>query len=174
MLKLTQRIVRLGLALLPIAASADDAVIIGVYENCEFVTSTVVVDKPELLGAAAQAELAANGLGFEQGIGAMVGELERNGVKTISVRRQGFEGCAPPSSGNFVEAIANYCGERLVNAEVRVDTVVFAQTRIPNASFERFVRDTAQKLKQRGIWDTPRIVINSNNSNECGTAQVAQ
>jgi len=171
MLESTQRIARWVLALLPIAAIADDATIIGVYENCQFVTSTVVVDKSELLGAAAQAESAATGLGFDEAVGAMVGELERRGVKTISVRRQGFAGCAPASSGNFVEAIADYCGERLVNAAVKVDTVIFAQTQTPDASFEQFVRDTARKLRQSGIWDTPKIVINSN---ECGNAQVSQ
>ncbi len=171
MLESAHRIIRWGLALTPIAVFADDATIVGVYEDCRFVTSTVVVGKSELAGAAARAQLAAAGLDFDEAVGAMVGELERAGVRTISVERQGVEGCAPASSGNFVEATANYCGERLVTAAVTVDRVMFAQIQGPDVPFEQFVRDSARKLQQSGIWDTPRIVINSN---ECGAAQVSQ
>ncbi len=164
-------LIYLGLALCPFTALGEDAVIVGVYEDCKLVTSTVIVDRPQLFGARARAESAARGLGFEEGVSAMIRELEAGGAESISVQRRGFAGCAPASSGNFVEAVATYCAERLISAEVRVDRVVFAQTRATGVSFEDFVRNTQRRLQQSGVWDTPRIVIHSN---ECGAAQPGQ
>lgn len=146
-------------------ASANEATIVALYQDCKFVTSTVVVQSPALAGAAREAELSATNVEFDAAIGPMIAVLKRHGVTTIDVERRGYAGCAPPNTGKFVEAVADYCGERLLSAEIKVDRNVFKRLDSPAVSFEEFVANAVQELRRSGIWDSPRIVVNSDS--EC-------
>ncbi len=87
--------------------------------------------------------------------------LKQFGIQTIKIKRQGFDGCSNVTSGKFVQAIGNYCGDRLVSAELRVDGQLMVKKTGGLSSFEAFVDESLIVLRRRGIWDRPRVEVNS-------------
>lgn len=143
---------------------AADAVIIGVYKDCRVISSTVMIqptaiDDIDTQNAAAKAEALAATTGFEAALPEMVKLLERSGIRDTEIRRQGYLGCKTPGSGKYVEAVGSYCGVQLVNAEIRVDGKLFVREANPEQSLEQFVDGAVAKLQRDGIWDRPRVTI---------------
>ena len=141
---------------------AADALIIGVYKDCRLVSGTVMLQSAptaEAQTAVAKAEALMATAGFEAALPDMVKLLERHGIRDTEVRRQGFLGCKTPSSGKFVEAVGSYCGVELVSAEIRVDGKLFAREANPEQSLDQFVDAAVSKLQRDGIWDRPRVTI---------------
>ncbi len=159
-----------AIALLPAfwatTAFAADAVVIGVYANCQPVSSTVMikpgtVPEPDAQTAVAKAEALTAAAGFDQALPQVVKILERYGVKETEIRRQGYGGCEPPTSGKYVEALGSYCGAQLVSAEVRVDGKLFLRQANPDQSLEDFVSAATRQLRRKGIWDRPRVSVSN-------------
>ncbi len=154
---------------------ASEATIVGVFENCKFITSTVFVKNDDISAQeaqqiAAEAELSRPQTdNFEQSVPPVVDALKRRGVQSVTLDRQGFAGCAPAGTGKFVEAIATYCGAKLVNAEIKIDREVFAIRKNPASSFDSFVQTSLRDLHRAGIWDPLRIVVNSDGECEGGS-----
>ncbi len=154
-----------GVAINP--AYSSEATIVGVYENCKFITSTVFVQSEELSEQDAQqiaveAEMSRlQSDDFDQSIPPVVDTLKQHGIKSITLDRQGFAGCAAPGTGKFVEAIATYCGAKLINAEIKIDRETFSNRKNPSTSFDDFVQTAIRDLHRAGIWDPLRIVVNS-------------
>jgi hypothetical protein len=48
-----------------------------------------------------------------------------------------------------------------VSAEIRVDGAIFLKRSGELPSFEAFVDDSLVELRRRGIWDDPRVEVNS-------------
>lgn len=157
----------LSIGIFSSAAFSSEATIVGVYEDCKFLTSTVFVKSDELttqdaLQIAVEAEISRLQTdNFDQSIPPVVDTLKRHGIKSITLDRQGFAGCAAPGTGKFVEAIATYCGARLVNAEIKIDRELFSSRKNPKSSFDSFVKSALRDLHRAGIWDPLRIVVNS-------------
>ena len=156
-------------------AYSSEATIVGVYENCKFVTSTVFVkddgistqDAQQIAVEAEMSRLQTDN--FDQSIPPVVDALKRHGIKSITLDRQGFAGCAAPGTGKFVEAIATYCGAKLINAEIKIDREVFSSRKNPSSSFDAFVQTSIRDLHRAGIWDPLRIVVNSEGECEGGS-----
>ncbi|MDH3693282.1 MAG: hypothetical protein OER96_01755 [Gammaproteobacteria bacterium] len=155
----------LGIVINP--AFSSEATIVGVYENCKFVTSTVFVNGDDMSTQDAQqiaveAEMSRLQTdNFDQSIPPVVDALKRHGIKSITLDRQGFAGCGNPGTGKFVEAIATYCGAKLINAEIKIDRETFSSRKNPESSFDAFVQTSLRDLHRAGIWDPLRIVVNS-------------
>lgn len=145
-------------------ASANEATIVGVYENCEPVSSTIFVQPGELDPVladqiAAQAAADSSGLSFEQALPVMIATLERSGIDTVQVRKQGQ--CGTGLQGKFVEATATYCGDQLARGEVYVDGNLFFTQSGPKLDYDAFVGAARDKLRMAGILDDPRISLNN-------------
>ncbi len=139
---------------------------VGVYENCGLVTGSVFIEGEDLsaeerASASAAVEAAIIRYGFDGALPHASRVLKRYGIQAIRINRQGFEGCSQVTSGKFVQAIGNYCGDQLVSAEIRVDGKVVAKKTGGLSSFETFVDESLPDLRRRGIWDRPRVEVNS-------------
>lgn len=146
----------------PLQSAADEATIIGVYENCRPVSSTIIVNDQieQAHRIVAQAEAAGIGRAFDQALPLMIASLEGNGVKDINVQRRGA--CSEGVSGQFVEAIVGYCGEKISRAEILVDGNLFFSRSGTEVDFETFTDEARDKLRSIGITDEPRVSLSSN------------
>jgi hypothetical protein len=147
-------------------AHGAEATMVGVYENCQFMTGSVFVEGDDLsaeekASASAAVESALIRYGFDGALPYASRALKRYGIQTIKIKRQGFDGCGNITSGKFVQAIGNYCGDRLVSAEIRVDGKVMVKKTGGLSSFEAFVDESLIELRRQGIWDRPRVEVNS-------------
>ena len=159
----------LGCAVMP--AAAQDATIIGVYEQCVAVSSTVVVKAEQLTESrasqiAARAEAAGSGLAFERALPRMVASLERDGVQNIRVVEQGR--CQVRDEDRTVEAVATYCGTKLVTAELFVDGAMILRQSGDRLTLDGFVAESRNRLRESGVVGEPEISLH--NSAECETA----
>ena len=148
----------------PASGIADEATIVGVYENCIAESSTIFlgpgrVEPTRAENIVAQAEAAGEGKSFEQALPLMIASLERNGIKNILVEKQGH--CDVGGRGKYVEAIAGYCGEQLASAELFVDGTVFFRQTGPELVLEDFISEARKKLNSAGILTNPRVSINN-------------
>ena len=160
---LTGSLVLLG-TLFSLPGFAADALIIGVYKDCRVVSGTVMIQPAAIPDADAQnavakAEAMLARAGFEAALPDMVKLLESYGIRDTEIRRQGFLGCKTPGSGKYVEAVGSYCGVQLVNAEIRVDGKLFVREANPKRSLDQFVDAAVSRLQRDGIWDRPRVTI---------------
>ncbi len=143
-----------------------EATMVGVYEDCQFMTGSVFVEGDDLsaeekASASAAVESAIIRYGFDGALPYASRALKRYGIQAIKIKRQGYAGCSNITSGKFVQAIGNYCGERLVSAEIRVDGKVMVKKTGGLSSFEAFVDESLLELRRQGIWDRPRVEVNS-------------
>ena len=156
----------IGLALASVATSpaaiANEATIIGVYENCEPVSSTIIVS--EQVGQAhsivAQAEAAGTGRPFDRALPDMIAALEENGITDISIQRRGA--CNEGQQGKFVEAVVGYCNDRIARAELMVDGNLFLSRSGTEVDFDTFISEARDKLRSVGITVDPRVSLSSN------------
>lgn len=147
-----------------VSASANEALIIGVYDNCSAESSTIVLEAGELDpvradSIVAQAEAAGNGLSFDKALPLKIASLEGNGIKNIQVQKLGE--CGVASHGKFVEAIATYCSGQLASAEVHIDGTVFLRRSGSKLVFDTFVTEAREKLQEIGIFYDPRVSVNN-------------
>ena len=156
-----------ALLVLPSESQANEATIIGVYENCQPVSSTIILDDRIEQGDSivAQAEAAGTGLAFDQALPRMIAVLERNGIKDISIQRRGK--CTVGQRTQFVEAIIGYCGEKISRAEIMVDGNLFFSRSGTEVDFETFIGEAREKLRAVGLTGDPRVSLSSNV--DCGT-----
>ena len=154
------------------AAQAGNATIIGIYEDCQPISSTIVmdarsgdVDPAQLDRIAAQAEAEGIGIDFDQALPLMIATLQEYGVENINVQKQGA--CGTAGHGKFVEAVIGYCGEQFDSAEVRVDGDIFYKHQGDSLDFDSFVSTAREKLKTIGVFDDPRVSLT--NSADCQT-----
>lgn len=157
-----------GLLALPGLVSAEDATIVGVYEDCVAVSSTVFVQSKQLTPAqahriAAQAEAAGSGQRFELALPAMIAALERNGIDSIEVRKQGQ--CGADDQGKIVQATVDYCGESPVNAAVYVDGALFFRQSGAGLDFDDFIAQARNRLQKAGVPGNLKISLN--NTSDC-------
>ncbi len=148
------------------AAQASSATLVAVYQNCQYMTGSVFLESPDLppedrSAAAAAVESAIVRYGFEGALPHVNRMLRRYGIAYIKVDRQGFEGCGDRASGRFVQVTGNYCGDQLVRAELFVDGKLVTEKSGDISSLEAFVESSLVELRRRGIWDRPRVEINS-------------
>ncbi len=160
----TEQIAAAEEPMVPASGVADEATIVGVYENCIAESSTIFLGpgrvEPTLAeNIVAQAEAAGDGKSFEQALPLMIASLERNGIKNILVEKQGH--CDVGGRGKYVEAIAGYCGERLASAELFVDGTVFFRQTGPELVLDDFISEARKKLNSAGILTNPRVSINN-------------
>jgi len=155
------------LLVLPPELRANEATIIGVYENCQPVSSTIILDDQIELGDSivAQAEAAGTGRAFDQALPRMIAVLERNGIKDISIQRRGK--CTEGQSTQFAEAMIGYCGEKISRAEIMVDGNLFFSRSGTEVDFETFIGEAREKLRTIGFTGDPRVSLSSNV--DCGT-----
>ena len=161
-----------GLFTLPGLASADEATIFGVYEDCVAISSTVLVKSSQLSVSqaddiAAQAEAAGYGLEFDQALPVMISSLEKSGIRNIEIQRQG--NCNVRSHGKYVEAVVDYCNEKVVKAEIHIDGTVFFQQHGAAIALGDFVNAARHKLEAAGIYGDPRFSLN--NITDCENQQ---
>lgn len=154
----------LCLLALPISVSANEALIIAVYDNCTAESSTIVFEPGQLDpmradNIVAQAEAAGTGLSFDKALPLKIASLESNGIKNIQVQKYGE--CGVAGHGKYVEAIATYCSGQLANAEVHIDGTVFLHRSGSDLEFDTFVTEARQKLQEIGIFDNPRLSVNN-------------
>lgn len=147
-------------------ATDTDALIIAGYQNCRFDKVTVfikggVIPAQQTRDATVEGELATIGLDFDRAVPAAMAVLKRFGVTDVGVERRGYQGCLGATSGKYVEAVASYCEDRLIRAEIRIDGKVFATHSDPKLSFGNFVARERIRLRSSGIWDAPRVVVNA-------------
>ena len=156
-----------GVLALPQLLAANEATIIGVYEDCQPVSSTILVDEQiEQSGRiVAQAEAAATGRDFEQALPLIIASLEKNGIRDISVQRRGV--CSQGDRGQFVEAVVGYCDEKVARAEIVIDGNLFFSRSDTDVDFETFISEAREKLRAIGITADPRVSLSSNV--DCGT-----
>ena len=150
-------------------SQAQDATIIGVYENCQPISSTIIVNAPpdrddQIDRIVAQAEAAGNGVDFDQGLSLMVSVLQEHGIEQVDIQKQGD--CSVAGHGKFVEAIIGYCGEYFRSAEVRVDGDLLYQHRGTSLNYGEFVHTVREKLQGIGIFDEPRVSLVD--ASDCG------
>ena len=146
----------------PVVVSAQQATIIGVYEECTPVSSTVMIDSNELTRAdeiAAQAVAAADGLGFERALPVMIESLKGNGIKDVRVRRQGQ--CTDSKTYQFIEATIDYCVDKPTKAQVQIDGNVFYDQSGAGLVLENFMSTAQEKLNAIGIFEIPRVSLNN-------------
>ena len=146
------------------AAHANEALIIGVYDNCQAQSSTIVLEPGQLDprrvdSIVAQAEAAGAGLGFDRALPLKIASLESNGIQNIAVYKYGA--CGAASHGKYVEAIATYCSGQLTNAEIHIDGSVFLRRSGSELVFDAFVAEAREKLQEIGIFDDPRVSVNN-------------
>lgn len=153
-------------------ASANKATIIGVYENCQPISSTIIVSErtEQSDGIVAQAEAAGIGLSFDQALPRMIAVLETNGVKDISVQRRGV--CETGNQGQFVEAVVGYCDEQIARAEIMVDGNLFFSRSGTGIDLDTFLGEARDKLRTVGIISDPRVSLSSNV--DCGPSSPDQ
>ena len=148
----------------PASGIADEATIVGIYENCIAESSTIFlgpgrVEPTRAENIVAQAEAAGAGQSFEQALPLMIASLERNGIENILVEKQGH--CDVGGRGKYVEAIAGYCGEKLAQAELFVDGTVFLRQTGSELVLDDFISEARKKLNSAGILTNPRVSINN-------------
>ena len=156
-------------------AYASSATLVGVYQDCQYVTSSVFVVGPEIsvddkASAVAAVESAIIRYGFEGALLHASKTLKHYGIEQVEVERQGFAGCRKTPSGKFVQAIGNYCGGNLVSAEIRVDDKIILKKTGDLLSFDAFVNDSLGSLRRQGIWDRPHVEVNSAGNCESTTS----
>ena len=149
---------------LSVSASANEALIIGVYDNCTAESSTIVLEPGQLDpmradSIVAQAEAAGSGLGFDQALPLKILSLKSNGIENIQVQKYGE--CGIASHGKYVEAVATYCSGQLTSAEVIIDGNVFLHRSGNELVFDTFVAEAREKLQEIGIFDDPRVSLNN-------------
>ena len=155
-----------GVLLSPVPALANEATIIGIYEDCLAVSSTIIVrGQPGELDPAyvdrivAQAESASTGLAFDQALPLMISSLEHSGIENIDVQKQGA--CGIASHGKYVEAVVGYCGDKVSTAEILIDGDVFFRHSGTKLDFGTFVNEARERLKTVGIFDDPRVSLSN-------------
>lgn len=153
-----------SLLALPASVFANEATIVGVYENCIAESSTIFigpgqVDPLRADSIVAQAEAAGDGMSFDLALPLMIASLERNGIKNILVQKQGH--CGVGGHGKYVEAIAAYCGGDLARAEVFVDGTVFLRQSGPKLVLDDFITEARKKLNSAGILTNPRVSLSN-------------
>lgn len=151
-------------------ASASEAVIVEVYQDCQLVDTNVVIDDQALMGgdgAEVKARIAAATGDPQMAVPRIVQILKEYGIQDVSVSQQGLAGCEPETSGKFVEAIGRYCGPELRHAEVLVDRQRYVSSDGAGVSFETFLKDAVQRLRAEGIFDRP--VVSIENAPDCET-----
>lgn len=151
-----------------------DATMVGVYENCRFMTGSVFIEGDDLsaeekASASAAVESAMIRYGFDGALPYASRALKRYGIQTVKINRQGFAGCDNVTSGKYVQAIGNYCGDQLVSAEIRVDGKIMVKKTGDISSFDEFVDESLVELRRQGIWDRPRVEVNSEGTCEPGS-----
>ena len=152
----------IALFALPLPLQANEATIIGVYENCQPVSSTIIVSDEIEQGDSivAQTEAAGIGRSFDQALPKMIASLEKSGIKDISIQRRGA--CTQGQQGQFVEAMIGYCDEKISRAEILVDGDLFFSRSGTEVDFETFIAEAREKLGTIGIIDDPRVSLSSN------------
>lgn len=151
------------------SAAYASAQIIGVYENCHFKSAIVIVTDASVPGnISVEAEIAAaESKSFDDATAAAKQVLTNYGIKPVAVERRGYDGCARPSSGEYVQALGHYCEGHLVRAEVLVDGRVFATLPDKKITFEDFVELQRKRLREKGIFEEPQITVqNAENCEE--------
>lgn len=148
----------------PTSGLADEATIVGVYENCIAESSTIFLGpgrvEPTLEESiVAQAEAAGAGMSFDQALPLMIASLEHNGIENILVEKQGH--CDVGGRGKYVEAVAGYCDEELTRAELFVDGSVFFRQTGPDLVLDDFISEARMKLNSAGILTNPRVSLNN-------------
>ena len=148
----------------PTSGLANEATIVGVYENCIAEASTIFlgpgrVDPTIEESIVAQAEAAGAGKSFDQALPLMITSLERNGIDNILVEKQGH--CDVSGRGKYVEAVAGYCDEVLARAELFVDGTVFFRQTGPELVLDDFISEARKKLNSAGILTNPRVSLNN-------------
>ncbi len=149
---------------LPLSASANEALIIGVYDNCTAEASTIVLEPGQLDpmradSIVAQAEAAGSGLSFDKALPLKIASLESNGIKNIEVKKYG--NCGVARHGKYVEAIATYCSGQLTSAELFVDGAVYLRRSGSKMVLDTFKSEVREKLQEIGIFDDPRVSVNN-------------
>ena len=150
------------LCFLPGPLLAQQATIIGIYEECTPVSSMVMIDADQMTRAddiAARATAAADGLGFDRAVPVMIESLKRNGITDVRVRRQGQ--CTDGAPYQFIEAIIDYCGEKLAQAQIHIDGDIFFNKRGTGLELEDFMSEAQEKLSAIGIFEIPRVSLNN-------------
>lgn len=143
-------------------SSANEATIIGVYENCQPVSSTILVSEQieQAHSIVAQAEAAGSGRSFDRALPDMIAALEKNGIKDISIQRRGV--CVEGQQGQFVEAVVGYCDDKISRAELLVDGDLFFSRTGTEVDFDTFISEAREKLRSIGITGDPRVSLSSN------------
>lgn len=153
------------------SVQASQATIVGMYDSCEYLTSGVFIDKGVLpddvaLSVTAEFELLTRGASFADTVIRGKQQLGQYGITDVEVKQTGSIGCSSRLTGYFVQAVGNYCDERLVSAEIRVDGELFSKQDAPTISFQDFVDRSTARLRAAGIWDQPRVTVRSQGT--CG------
>jgi len=153
-----------GLLAVPGPVLSNEATIIGIFEDCLPVSSTIIIhgqpgelDLAQMDRIVAQAEAASSGLRFDQALPLMIASLERNGIENIDVQKQGV--CGSAGHGKYVEAVIGYCGEKVNSAELLIDGDIFFRHSGAQLDFDSFVTEAREKLKSVGIFDEPRVSL---------------
>lgn len=154
----------IGLLASPGPVLSNEATIIGIFEDCLPVSSTIIVrgrpgelDLEQVDRIVAQAEAASSGLHFDQALPLMIASLEQNGIENIDVQKQGA--CGSVGHGKFVEAVIGYCGEKANSAEILIDGDVFFRHSGTELDFDSFVNEARVRLKSVGIFQDPRVSL---------------
>ena len=138
-----------------------NAQIIGVYEQCHYKNTVVIVadvDVPS--NASVEAEIAAAESGtFDEATLAAKQVLNSYDVKSIAIERRGYDGCAKASSGQYVQALGHYCDGKLIRAEILVDGQIFATYSDKKLTFEDFVEQQRRQLQEKGIFEEPQVTV---------------
>ena len=154
----------MGLLASPGPVLSNEATIIGIFEDCLPVSSTIIVrgrsgelDLEQADRIVAQAEAASSGLLFDQALPLMIASLEHNGIENIEVQKQGA--CGSVGHGKYVEAVIGYCGEKVNSAELLIDGDVFFRHSGTELDFDSFVNEARERLKSIGIFQDPRVSL---------------
>jgi hypothetical protein len=154
----------MGLLASPGPALSNEATIIGIFEDCLPVSSTIILrgrsgelDLEQIDRIVAQAEAASSGLRFDQALPLMVASLEHNGIENIDVQKQGA--CESVGHGKYVEAVIGYCGEKVNSAELLIDGDVFFRHSGSELDFDSFVNEAKERLQSVGIFQDPRVLL---------------
>lgn len=149
-------------------ASASQAVIVEVYQDCRLIDISVVIDDGALSSGESgevKARVAAATQDPQLAVARVVQILKEHGIDDVRVSQQGLAGCQPETSGKFVEAVGRYCGPTLRHAEVFVDRQSYISRDNPGTSFEAFLKEAVKRLRAEGIYDRP--VVSIENAPDC-------
>jgi hypothetical protein len=154
----------MGLLASPGPALSNEATIIGIFEDCLPVSSTIIfrgrpgeLDLEQVDRIVAQAEAVSSGLRFDQALPLMIASLEHNGIENIDVQKQGA--CGSVGHGKYVEAVIGYCGEKVNSAELLIDGDVFFRHSGSELDFDSFVNEARERLQSVGIFQDPRVSL---------------